>query len=67
MIILPADKATGQVESLVAKYSGLQITEANSSRIRLRGSIRVYRTAYDFTVNKEYNIELLIPVIRDVH
>ena len=66
MIILPADKATDQVESLAARYSGLQITEANSSQIRLRGSIRVYRTAYDFTVNKEYNIELLIPVDSDL-
>ena len=65
MIILPADKATGQVESLIAKYSGLQIMEANSSQIRLRGSIRVYRTAYDFTVDNEYNIELLIPVDSD--
>jgi hypothetical protein len=65
MITLTSENATAQIDSLLEKYPDLAITEASSSQIRLRGSIHVYRNAVGFTVNHDYNIELLIPIGSD--
>ena len=65
MITLTSENATAQIDSLLEKYPDLAITEASSSQIRLRGSIHVYRRAVGFTVNHDYNLELLIPIDSD--
>ena len=65
MITLASENATAQIDSLLEKYPELAVTETSSSQIRLRGSIHVYRHAAGFTVNHDYNIELLIPIGSD--
>ncbi len=65
MIVLSSSEASAQIGSLTAKYPDLHIVEANPSQIRLRGCIRVYKTAFGFTVNHVYSIELLIPLDSD--
>lgn len=62
MITLTSENANAQINAILEKYPDLHIVEANSSQIRLRGSIHVNRKAVEFTVNHHYMVELLIPV-----
>lgn len=58
-------EACEQVDRLLTAYPKLNIIESNSKRIRLCGSIEVYRSAYDYTLQKEYPIEIDIPLGND--
>lgn len=62
MIIFTQEDAVAQVAALIDNYPGLGVLESNSETIRLQGSIRVYRTAFDYTLDRSYIVEIIIPV-----
>lgn len=51
-----------QVSSLLTAYPGLKLIESTAERIRVQGSIFVNQRHNDFTVRKEYDIEIVLPV-----
>ena len=51
-----------QIKHLQISYPGLHIMESNADQVRLHGSIHIYRSANSFTLDKNYNIEILIPL-----
>lgn len=61
-MVIPYDEILGQVEELKRRYSKLQVHEVNNTVIRLVGPILVYRCVDDFTLRKEYSIEIVIPL-----
>ena len=62
MIIFTQEDAVAQVAALIDNYPGLGVLASNSETIRLQGSIRVYRTAFDYTLDRSYIVEIIIPV-----
>lgn len=54
--------AIEQVEKLLTLYSKLTIKEADLTMIRLSGSIVVNRSAFNYTLHKEYPIDIFIPI-----
>ena len=53
--------AKSQSLLLQSKYRGLKITEENDANIHLCGIVEVFRTACNFTVHKNYDVEVVIP------
>ena len=62
MITISAENASEQIAELTKKYSTLSVIESDASRVRLRGEIAVYRTACGFTVDRSYNVEVIVPI-----
>ena len=58
-------EACEQVDRLLTSYPKLRIIESNPTIIRLGGSIDVYRSACNYTLQKEYPIEIIIPIETD--
>ena len=54
-----------QVESLLAQYPHLYIAEEDANQILLKGNIDIYREACDFVLQKQYDIEIIIPKTAD--
>lgn len=51
-----------QVHNLLNQYPHLTIAETESNQIRLMGTVTVNRSACNYTLQKSYLIEILIPV-----
>lgn len=51
-----------QIDSVLSTYPRLSMTESDSSYVRLTGAITVYRTAKGFTLNCDYDIQIIIPI-----
>jgi len=62
MIVLSKENALLQVSELTKQHPLLSITESNNSFIRLRGEIDVYRTAFNYTLDRSYHVEIVIPI-----
>lgn len=53
-----------QLQNLLIQYPQISIIEADSTNIiRLKGVLSVNRSAFDYTLQKDYLIEILIPVL----
>lgn len=61
-MILSISEAGKQVQQLLTAYPGLSITNSTSSLLQINGSIYVFRTALNFTVQKSYSVEILVPI-----
>ncbi len=64
-MILKYAEACEQVQRLLTSYPKLEVKESDSTKIRLAGPIEVYRSACNYTLHKEYPIELIIPIGND--
>ena len=64
-MILKYNDACEQVQRLLTVYPKLEVKESDSVKIRLSGTIEVYRSACNYTLQKEYPIELIIPIGND--
>ncbi|SFK53229.1 SEC-C motif-containing protein [Lachnospiraceae bacterium KH1T2] len=51
-----------QVKQLLSTYPKLNIVKSDNSTIHLAGSIYVYRNALNYTVQKNYMVEITIPI-----
>jgi len=58
------DKKAGmqQVEELLHLYTGLQLNSENADQTVLFGSILVNRISKEYTLYKEYQIEIIVPI-----
>lgn len=61
-MILTYSEAYGQVQNLLKVYPKLKPIESDSEKIRLYGLIEVYRSACNYILQKEYPIEIIIPI-----
>lgn len=61
-MIFDFNSACEQVKRLLTEYPKLYISESATTQIRLSGSIEVYRTACGFTLQREYPVEITIPI-----
>ena len=50
-----------QVKLLLDNYQDLSITEEDEHRILLSGTILVYRSACDFILQKQYDVNIVVP------
>lgn len=59
------DKNSGmqQVKDLLHSYTELQLSSENNDQIVLSGSILVNRNSKEYTVYKEYQIQIVIPIL----
>ena len=62
MIILTPETAAHQVAELIQHYPDLEVVESNQELIRLRGRIYIYRTTFNYTLNRSYEVEINIPL-----
>lgn len=62
MIILNSTTAAEQVPALLRYYPNLKVKKSDSDEVRLLGNIHVYRTAFNFTLDSFYDIEIRIPL-----
>lgn len=51
-----------QIQLLLNHYPSLSIAETDYKQIRLKGTISIYRSACNYTLCKDYAVELFIPV-----
>lgn len=51
-----------QIQHLLNHYPSLAIVETDFKQIRLIGTISIYRSACNYTLCKDYTIELFIPI-----
>lgn len=51
-----------QIQSLLKAYPSLAITKTDLKQIRLKGTINIYRSACNYTLSKDYRIEIFLPV-----
>ena len=58
-------EACEQVQHLLTLYPKLEVKESDSTIIRLAGPIEVYRAACNYTLQKEYQIEIIVPIEND--
>ena len=61
-VIFSKESANMQVNRLLLSYPGLKIDCASDSLIRLSGTILVYRAIEDYTLRKNYNLEIVVPI-----
>lgn len=61
-MILGLTEAGKQIQKLLTAYPNLCITESSPALIKINGSIYVFRTALNFTVQKTYPVEIDIPI-----
>lgn len=61
-MILDYSNACEQVGRLLTAYPKLHISEPNETQILLDGSIEVYRSACNFTLQKEYLVKIIVPI-----
>ena len=54
-----------QINLLLDTYPGLHITESTENLTRLSGRINIYRTGYGYTLDKDYLVEIVVPVRSD--
>jgi len=54
-----------QIAQLIEKYPNLHIEESTDNSVRLLGNIHIYRCANEFTLNKKYDVELVISLAPD--
>lgn len=64
-MILTAQQAQQQLNSLLMKYPELTVTEMSDSCICLCGKILVHRVIHDFSLHQKYDIEVHIPLNSD--
>lgn len=64
-MILSADTAQAQLDALLNEYPNLKIVESNEKRIQLSGTILVHREYNDFSIRKEYSVNIIIPLNSD--
>ena len=57
--------ADEQVKCLLRTYPKLNLVERTDKRIILSGTIDVYRTSRNYTVQKEYSLEINVPLGND--
>ena len=50
-----------QVNDVLSQYPQLTVDETDSNQIRLYGTINVNRSACNYTLQKNYLIEILLP------
>lgn len=62
-MIFDKDSGMQQVKELLHLYSGLQLSSENNDQIVLSGSVLVNRNSKDYTVYKEYQIQIVIPIL----
>lgn len=56
------DSCKEQVEKLLEKYPKLFVCEECKSKIVIKGSILVFREVNDYTLRKEFPLEIVIPL-----
>lgn len=61
-MILEKAEVGKQIQKLLTAYPNLNIVESDSLHIRLSGSIFVFRTALNFTVQNTYPVEINVPI-----
>ena len=64
-MIFTKESGVQQVTNLLHLYEGLRINEIDETKISLTGTILVNRTSLEFTLCKEYCIEIVIPLESD--
>lgn len=65
MILLTKRQAEDQINQLLQLYPLLTITHNTENQQVLRGTINIYRTSAGYTLNKNYGVELIIPIGSD--
>ena len=58
-------EACEQVQRLLTAYPKLNVVKSDPTIIQLCGSIEIYRSACNYTLQKEYPIEIIIPLDND--
>ena len=58
-------EACEQVQRLLTAYPKLNVIKSDPTIIQLCGSIEIYRSACNYTLQKEYPIEIIIPLDND--
>ena len=56
-----ADEINKKIQNLLAVYPNLSIVESDIDHVKLNGTISIFRKSNDYTVNKEYKIEIVVP------
>lgn len=65
MIYLTKPQAEEQIGQLLQLYPLLTIVQQAENQQVLRGTINIYRTSEGYTLNKDYGVELIIPIGSD--
>lgn len=61
-MIFTAETAMIHINKLISNYPDLATVRVDSQVVRLHGHIRVFRTHNDFTVNKTYTLDIVVPI-----
>lgn len=64
-MIFTTESATSSIEELLMSYPHLELMEPEENSIRLHGTILVHRSVQDFTLRKEYLLDIIIPINSD--
>lgn len=55
-------EASEQINRLLTEYPKLNISKSDNSSIDLSGYVDVYRSAFNYTIQKEYQVEISVPI-----
>lgn len=64
-MIFSKESGMQQVKELLHLYTGLHLNSENDNQIVLSGSILVNRISNDYTVYKDYQVEIIVPMFSD--